>query len=353
MPKNSLAPRFLIKNNPIRINKHRKQGMNKKLISIVSPCFNEEENIDELYRQVTGQIDKIKQYEFEFIFIDNNSSDNTCNLIKKICEQDRRVKLIINNRNFGHIRSAVHGYLQASGDAVITLVADLQDPPQLIPEFIRRWEEGFKVVTGTKPSSNESRYMRIARNIYYRVIGRISEIELIPNFHGFGLYDREVMDQIRKLNDPYPYFRGLISELGYKHAEIPYNQPNRFRGITKNNFYTLYDTAMLGLTSHSKVPIRLATFLGFTLSGLSMIIAITYLLAKLFFWDNFSIGTAPILIGIFFFASVQLFFIGILGEYIASIHTHVVKRPLVIEKERVNFAASSGPHYSSASGIDE
>lgn len=329
------------------------QLMNKKLISIVSPCFNEEENIDELYRQVTEQISEIKKYKFELIFIDNNSSDKTCNLIRKICGQDSRVKLIINNRNFGHIRSAVHGYLQATGDAVITLVADLQDPPQLIPEFIKKWEEGFKVVTGTKPSSNESRYMRIARNTYYRIIGRISEIELIPNFHGFGLYDREVMDEIRKLNDPYPYFRGLISELGYKHAEVPYNQPNRFRGITKNNFYTLYDTAMLGLTSHSKIPIRLATFLGFILSGLSMAIAITYLLAKLFFWDSFSIGTAPILIGIFFFASIQLFFIGILGEYIASIHTYVAKRPLVIEKERVNFAPTDQSGYSAVSNIEK
>lgn len=309
----------------------------KPLISIVTPCFNEEENVNELYRRVCSEMSKRPDYDFEHIFIDNASTDNTCQLVKEMAAQDRRVKLIINNRNFGHIRSPLHAYLQANGDAVIAMVADLQDPPELIPEFIDKWSEGYKVVVGVKPASKEGPVMALIRRFYYRTIGKISDVELIPNFHGFGIYDREVIEQIRHIDDPYPYFRGLISEFGYKHASIPFTQPRRARGITKNNFYSLYDTAMLGLTSHSKIPIRLATIFGFALSGLSMMVAVTYLIAKLLFWNSFSLGTAPVLIGMFFFASVQLFFIGILGEYIASIHTHVMKRPLVIEKERVNF----------------
>jgi polyisoprenyl-phosphate glycosyltransferase len=311
----------------------------KPLISIVTPCFNEEENVNELYRRVCAEMSRLPEYDFEHIYIDNASTDDTCLLIKQLAAQDGRVKLIVNNRNFGHIRSPLHAYLQSSGDAVIAMVADLQDPPELIPQFIAKWAEGYKVVVGVKPASKEGPLMALTRRLYYRTIGRISDVELIPNFHGFGIYDREVIEQIRNIDDPYPYFRGLISEFGYKHASIPFTQPRRARGITKNNFYSLYDTAMLGLTSHSKIPIRLATIFGFTLSGLSMIVALTYFVAKLLFWNSFSMGTAPVLIGMFFFASVQLFFIGILGEYIASIHTHIMKRPLVIEKERVNFDA--------------
>ena len=309
----------------------------KPLISIVTPCFNEEENVRELYQKVSAEMAKLPEYDFEHIFIDNASIDKTAVLIKEIAAQDNRVKLIINNRNFGHIRSPLHAYLQANGDAVIAMVADLQDPPELIPKLVEKWATGFKVVVCTKPSSKESLAMSLVRRIYYATIGRISEVELIPNFCGFGIYDREVIEAIRRIDDPYPYFRGLISEIGYEYATLSFTQPRRYRGITKNNFYSLYDTAILGLTSHSKVPIRLATFTGFTLSALSMLIAIGYLIAKLVLWDTFSIGTAPVLIGIFFFASVQLFFIGILGEYISAIHTHVMKRPLVIEKERVNF----------------
>jgi len=313
----------------------------KPLISIVTPCFNEEENVHELYRRVCLAMEQRPTYDFELIFIDNASTDSTCQRIKEIAAQDMRVKLIVNNRNFGHIRSPLHAYLQANGDAIIAIVSDLQDPPELIPQFIDKWSEGYKVVVGVKPASKEGPVMALIRRVYYRTIGKISEVELIPDFHGFGIYDREVIEQIRYVDDPYPYFRGLISEFGYKHARIPFTQPRRARGITKNNFYSLYDTAMLGLTSHSKVPIRLATIFGFSLSALSMSIAIAYFVAKLLFWDNFSLGMAPVLIGMFFFASVQLFFIGILGEYIASIHTHIMKRPLVVEKERVNFIAPS------------
>lgn len=310
------------------------------LISIVSPCFNEEENINELCKRVFEQTNKLTGYRFELIFIDNASTDNTTGVIKEIAKNDPRVKLIINNRNFGHIRSPLHGYFQANGDAVIAMVSDLQDPPELIPTLVQKWASGYKIAICKKPSSKEHFGMNIIRRLYYSIIGKISEIELIPDFYGFGIYDREVIKTIKQINDPYPYFRGLISELGYDYATINFDQPKRYRGITKNNFYSLYDTAMLGLTSHSKVPLRLATMSGFALSFLSLLIALGYGLAKLLFWNSFSLGIAPLIIGLFFFGSVQLFFIGLLGEYIGAIHTQVMKRPLVVEKERVNFEQS-------------
>ncbi len=308
-----------------------------KLISIVSGCFNEEANIEELYERIRQQFEQLEDYAFELIFIDNASTDLTVEKIKALALADRRVKLIVNARNFGHIRSPIHGILQASGDAVISMASDLQDPPELIPDFIRQWEKGFRIVAGVKPKSRETPLMFALRRLYYMTIGRLSEVRQIQNFTGFGLYDRQVIEIVRKIDDPYPYFRGLIAEIGFPHAEIPYTQPQRVRGITKNNFYTLYDMAMLGITSHSKVPIRLATMGGFVLSALSLLVAIGYFAYKVARWDDFSIGMAPILIGFFFFASVQLFFIGILGEYIAAIHTQVLRRPLVVEKERINF----------------
>lgn len=308
-----------------------------KLISVVTPCFNEEENIEPLYEKIRAQFDALPQYCYEHLFIDNASTDRTVEKIKRIAARDRNVKLIVNARNFGHIRSPMYALLQARGDAVIAMASDFQDPPELIPQFIAKWEEGFRVVLGVKPKSRETLPMLLLRQLYYWAIGRISETKLIPNFTGFGLYDRSLIEIIRKIDDPYPYFRGLISEIGFAYATIPFEQPQRVRGVTKNNFYTLYDLAMLGMTSHSKVPLRLATMAGFSLAFLSLIISLGYVVAKLIFWDQFTIGMAPVLIGLFFFASVQLFFIGILGEYVASIHTHVIKRPLVIEKERVNF----------------
>lgn len=308
-----------------------------KLISIVTPCYNEEENVDDLHARIRDEFKKIPEFDYEHIFIDNASTDNTVNRIKKIIEKDPKVKLIVNQRNFGHIRSPIYGILQATGDAVILMASDLQDPPELIPEFIKNWKLGFKVAVGVKPTSRETWPMKTIRKLYYKTIGRISEVRMIPNYTGFGLYDREVVEQLRALDDPYPYFRGLIAEFGYRYAAIPFEQPRRIRGITKNNFYTLYDIAMLGITSHSKIPIRLATMFGFGLSIISLLISITYLILKLTFWDMFSFGTAPVLISVFFFASVQLFFIGIIGEYIGVIHTQIMKRPLVIEKERINF----------------
>lgn len=308
-----------------------------KLISIVASCFNEEDNVKPLYERICAQFEQLPDYRFELILADNASTDRTVEHIRELAGTDKRVKLICNARNFGHIRSPMHAMLQARGDAVIGMASDLQDPPELIPEFIRRWEEGFRVVVGVKPKSKERWLMFIIRRLYYKTIGRISEVRQIQNFTGFGLYDREFIEIVRGMDDPCPYFRGIVAEIGFEHAEIPFTQPQRTRGITKNNFYTLYDLAMLGITSHSKLPIRIATMGGFALSALSLLTAAAYLVYKLIRWNDFSVGIAPILIGFFFFASVQLFFIGILGEYIAAIHTQVLKRPLVIEKERLNF----------------
>lgn len=307
------------------------------LISVVTPCYNEEENVTELSRQIREVFAALPGYDFEQIYIDNCSRDRTVALIKTIAGEDKRVKLIVNARNFGHIRSPNHGMLQASGDAVILMASDFQDPPGLIADFIRKWEGGYKVVLAVKSKSDESLLMRLVRNGFYQFIGRLSEIELVKNNTGFGLYDRQVIEIVRKIDDPYPYFRGLISDIGFESARIEFSKPARRRGISSNNFYTLYDMAMLGITNYSKVPLRLATMAGFCLSFLSLLVAMGYLTAKLVFWDTFSMGMAPIIIGLFFFSSVQLFFIGIIGEYIGSIHTQVLKRPLVVEKERVNF----------------
>lgn len=280
---------------------------------------------------------QVRDLQYEHLFIDNASSDGTQIELRKLAAEDVRVKVILNQRNFGHVRSPFHGLMQARGDAVIVMASDLQDPPTLIPDLIRLWQTGFYVVLGQKTNSAETSIFFAARKAYYRLVKRLADVELLENVTGFGLYDRRVIEAFRSLNDPYPYVRGLICELGYEVKLVPYLQPRRVRGITKNNIYTLYDVAMLGITSHSKVPLRLATMLGFAASAVSFLAAIGYLLYKLIYWDRFALGVAPVIIGLFFFASVQLFFIGIVGEYIGSIHTRVTKRPLVIEKERINF----------------
>ncbi|MNM44853.1 putative glycosyltransferase CsbB [compost metagenome] len=313
----------------------------KKTISIVTPCFNEEENVDELYKQVKNVMKELPQYNYEHIFIDNASKDQTVTILKSIAKNDSNVKVIVNARNFGHIRSPYHALLQAEGEAVILLVADLQDPPYMIKDFVMKWEEGYKVVLGVKTQSHESPAMFAIRKMYYNFINRVSEIELTKNNTGFGLYDSQIIKILREIDDPYPYFRGLISDIGFESYKIEYIQPVRKRGITKNNFYTLYDIAMLGITNHSKIPLRLAAMLGFLMSALSLLVGLVYLVAKLLFWNKFSLGTAPLISGLFLFSSVQLFFIGIIGEYIGSIHTQVLKRPLVIEKERINFSKES------------
>ncbi|HNW90447.1 MAG TPA: glycosyltransferase family 2 protein [Bacteroidales bacterium] len=310
--------------------------MNKK-ISVLTPCFNEEENVEILCNEVKKVFDGLPGYEYEHVFIDNNSQDKTVEILKEIAAQDKHVRIIVNVRNFGHIRSPYYGLLQVTGDCVIVMAADMQDPPEVIPALVEKWEQGYKIVTAVKKKSRENPVMFLLRKVYYNMLEKFSEGEQIKNFTGFGLYDRSFIEVIRRIDDPYPYFRGLISEVGFQISSVEYVQPKRLHGKTKNNFYTLYDIGMLGFVNHSKLPLRLASFIGFTVAIFSLLIAIGYLIYKLIYWNEFKLGTAPLVIGLFFFSSVQLFFIGIIGEYIGAIHTQVRKRPLVIEKERINF----------------
>lgn len=308
-----------------------------KLISIMTPCFNEEPNVATLHDQIAQEFQKLPRYKYEHIFIDNCSTDNTVPLLKQIAASDKHVKIIINSRNFGHIRSPYHGLLQAQGDAVILMASDLQDPPSLIPQFIQEWEKGNPIVIGVKNKSEENNLMFLIRKTYYRMLSNLSEIELIENFTGFGCYDRKIVDILRQVKDPYPYLRGLISEIGFPVKKIFFTQPKRKKGSTKNNFYTLFDLAMLGFTNNTKVPLRLATMFGFFSALVSLLIGLFYLIYKLINWQNFQLGSAPVVIGLFFFGAIQLLFLGIVGEYIGAIYTHVLQRPLVIEKERINF----------------
>ena len=309
-----------------------------KLITVLTPCYNEEENVREVYERVKAVFETtLTNYDYEHLFIDNASHDCTVEILKEIARGDKRVRVIVNARNFGPIRSSMHAFIQSRGDAVIGIVADLQDPPEMIADYVAKWEEGFKIVIGVKRKTEETPLFAWVRRAYYEIIHRLSDVEQVKNATGSGLYDRAFIDIVKKMDDPYPYFRGLIGEIGFERAEIPYDQPLRKRGITKNNFYTLYDMAMLGITNYSKIPLRLAVFTGFAIGCLSLLIAFIYLCYKLLFWKSFQLGMAPLVIGIFFFSAVQLFFIGILGEYIGAIHTQVLKRPLVVEKERINF----------------
>ncbi len=308
------------------------------LLTILTPCYNEEGNVREVYERVKAAMATLPAYDYDHLFIDNASTDGTVPILRELAAGDRRVKVIVNTRNFGHIRSPYYGFLQARGDAVMTCVADLQDPPELISQFVHKWEEGYKVVIGVKNGSHESWLMSRVRRAYYWLVAKLSsDVELVHNFTGFGLYDREVIEQFRATDEQYPYFRGLVSDLGYERAEITYVQPARSSGRTKNNFFTLYDMAMLGVTSHSKVPLRLATMAGFALSVLALFVAVAYLLLKLAWWQTFNLGLAPLVVGVYFLGAVQLFFIGLLGEYIGSIHTQVHRRPIVVERERINF----------------
>ena len=307
-----------------------------KCISIVTPCFNEEENVRELCSRIKQVMSEF-QYEYEHILIDNASTDATVEVLRGLAAQDRHIKVILNTRNFGHVRSPYHALLQAGGDAVIGMASDLQDPPEKIPEFIRKWEEGYKIVIGIKTTSKEGGLFYLMRSMYYRALRSLSDVRLIDNFTGFGLYDRKVIEILREFHDPYPYFRGLIADIGFEIARIEFDQPRRKRGISKNNFYTLYDLAMLGVVSYTKVPLRLAAMFGFLTGAVSFLVGLVYLVYKLIDWRNFSLGLAPVVIGLFFLGSVQLFFLGIVGEYIGEIYTLSVRRPLVIEKERINF----------------
>jgi glycosyltransferase involved in cell wall biosynthesis len=311
--------------------------VSQKTISILTPCYNEEENVLNVYNQVREVMAGIGKYEYEHVFIDNSSKDNTVAILKAIAAEDKNVKIIINSRNFGHIRSPTHGLFQCRGDAVIGIVADLQDPPPMIADMIREWENGAYCVLGIKRSSEENSLMFWLRKQYYKLVERISSTETIQNFTGFGLYDRKVVDLVRSFEDPYPYFRGMIAEIGLPTVKLLYDQPVRKHGITKNNWYTLYDVAMLGIINNSKVPLRLAALAGFVGASFSFLIALAYLVLKLVFWQTFSFGLAPILIGVFFISSLQLVFLGIMGEYVGAIYTQVQKRPYAVELDRINF----------------
>ncbi len=309
-----------------------------KLISVVSPCYNEEGNIEILTERVRELFANLPQYRYEHIIIDNHSTDRTVDILRGIAKDDPHVKVIVNARNFGHIRSPQHAFFEAKGDAVIVLLSDLQDPPEMILDFLREWEAGYPIVVGIKNTSDENSLMYQLRSVYYKTVARLTDVQVLEHFTGFGLYDRQVVDIMRRdFHDPQPYFRGQIAEIGLPHKALYYHQKSRMRGITKNNFYTLYDLAMLGITNLSKVPLRLVIFGGFVFAFLSLVAGFGYLIAKLIFWNSFQMGLAPTMIGLFFLGSVQLVALGIIGEYVGSIHTIVQGRPLVTEKERINF----------------
>lgn len=317
--------------------------MERKRISVVIPTYNEEANVVPLAECIVNIMEKqLPQYSYEIIFIDNHSKDQTQRLLRQLCEKNKNIKAIFNARNFGQARSPVYGMKQAYGDCVIRMCADFQDPPEMIVKFVREWEQGYKIVIGIKEDSREKKSMFKIRGLYYKTIRKITDIDHIEQFTGFGLYDKKFVDVVRGLHDPMPYLRGIIAELGFDYKTISYIQPKRKAGKSKNNFYSLYDYAMIGITSYSKVVMRLATLLGFGVAGLSAAAGVVYLVLKLLYWDRFSAGIAPLLIGMFFLGALQLFFIGFLGEYVLSINTRVLDRPLVVEEERLNFLPEAG-----------
>ena len=312
-----------------------------KKISITIPCYNEEENVYPLHDALVEMFERdLPNYEYELLYIDNCSSDRTRELLKELGKQDKHVKAILNAKNFGQFNSPYYGMMQTTGDCTILMAADFQDPVEMVPKYVAEWEKGYKIVIGRKTSSKESSIVYHLRSLYYKIIKKFSEVEQIEHFTGFGLYDKDFMDVLRNLKDPTPFLRGIVAELGYKRKEIPYEQPQRRAGKTQNNWYSLYDAAMLSFTSYTKIGLRLATFIGIFVGALSFIIAIVYLIMKLVFWDTFTAGMAPVIIGMFFLGSVQLFFLGFMGEYILSMNQRIMNRPLVIEEERINFDAN-------------
>ncbi len=314
-----------------------------KKISVLIPCYNEEENVVPISEAVIKTLTKdLPEYDYELVFIDNDSQDRTRSLIRQLCNENPKIKAIFNARNFGQFNSPYYGMLQITGDCVIEMVADFQDPVELIPQYVHEWEKGYKIVIGIKTSSKENRLMYWLRGCYYKMMKKLSDVEQIEQFTGSGLYDRDFIEVLRNLDDPTPFLRGIVAELGFKIKQIPYEQPKRRAGETKNHFYQLYDAAMLSITSYTKAGLRLATIFGSICSLISMVVAVVYLVMKLMYWDRFPAGMAPVLIGMCFLGSVQIFFIGLMGEYILSINARVMIRPLVIEEERLNFAAADG-----------
>ena len=308
----------------------------KKLVSIVTPTFNEESNIEKLCNDISIEMRNLN-YDYEHIIIDNNSTDSTIDILRKIAVEDKKIKVILNSRNFGHLKSPVHGLLQSSGDAVILMSSDFQDPPEMIHKYISEWEKGFEVVLGQKDTSEENFIKHFLKKIFYKFIQLISEVPLMVNTTGAGIFDKKIIQHIKKINDPYPYFRGLLSEITSNIKLIKFHQPKRAGGKTKNNFFSLYDVGILGIIKHSKIPLRIMTFIGFCTSLMSIFVALFYFIKKLFYWQSFDLGTAPLIIGLFLIASVQIFLLGFIGEYVMNILLQTRKLPLVIEKERINF----------------
>jgi glycosyltransferase involved in cell wall biosynthesis len=309
-----------------------------KKISVMIPCFNEEENVKQICYAVKQILEaELSSYDYEILFIDNDSGDRTREYIRELCKENNKVKAIFNAKNFGQFNSPYYGMCQTTGDCTITMCCDFQDPVEMIPKFVEEWENGYKIVCAIKTTSKENKVMRFLRTCYYKVIKKMSEVDQIEHFTGFGLYDKGFIQVLRELDDPTPFLRGIVAELGYKRKDVPYEQQKRRAGKTHNNWFTLYDAAMLSFTSYTKTGLRMATLLGFFTAAISMVIAVVYLVLKLVYWDRFAAGMAPILLAVLFLGSVQLFFIGFLGEYVLSINKRMMKRPLVIEEERLNF----------------
>lgn len=307
-----------------------------KKISVLIPCYNEVENVGPISAAVIGELEKLAQYDYEVMFIDNYSTDGTREELEKLCAGNKKIKAIFNAKNFGQFNSPMYGMWQTTGDCVIGMCCDFQDPVDLIPRFVAEWERGYKIVAAIKTQSEENKGMRFLRTCYYKLLRKMSSVDQIEHFTGTGLYDRSFIELVRKLDDPIPFMRGIVAELGSLRKDIPYTQARRRAGYTHNNWFTLYDAAMLSFTSYTKAGLRVATILGFVLAVFSMLCACFYFVAKLLWWSSFPMGTAPLLIGMFFLGSIQLIFIGLLGEYVMSIHTRVMHRPLVVEEKRLN-----------------
>lgn len=309
----------------------------KKTVSIMVPCYNEEENVVPISEAIVAQMEALPQYDYELLFIDNCSTDNTRPLLREICGKNKRIKAIFNVKNFGQFNSPYYGLCQTSGDCTISICADFQDPVEMIPVFLKYWEEGFQIVCGVKTSSKESPVMYKLRTMYYKLIKKFSAVDQIEHFTGFGLYDKSFINVLRQLDDPTPFIRGIVAELGGKRKEVPYEQPQRRAGKTHNNWYSLYDAAMLSFTSYTKIGMRIAEFAGFGFAILSLLIGVIYLIMKLIYWDRFVAGQAPTIIIVSLMCSVLLAFMGFLGEYISAINVRMMHRPLVVEEERINF----------------
>lgn len=328
----------------------------KKKISIMVPCYNEEENVIPMSEALVEVMTKeLPQYDYEILFIDNCSQDRTQEYIEQICARNKKIKAIFNVTNFGQFNSPFYGLCQTTGDCAISVCCDFQDPVEMIPKFVAEWEKGYKIVSGIKSQSRENKFIYFLRTVYYKMIRKMSDVEMIEHFTGFGLYDKTFIQLLRQLDDPMPFIRGIVAEYGFKRKDLEYVQPKRRAGKTKNNFYSLYDAAMLSITSYTKVGLRLATFLGFFASAISLIIAVVYLVYKLLYWNTFDAGTAPIVIGIFLIGSIQLFFIGLIGEYVLNINKRVIHRPLVVVERTINFEKECAPvsgHNSEVKRLD-